>query len=69
MAIDGYILNVDFSEFRELFANIGGIARNVNQIARRVNSTGNVYPEDISELKKQQEDVWRLLKSLQGKLP
>ena len=69
MAVDGYILNVDFSEFREVFANIGRISSNVNQIARRVNSTNNIYADDIAELKNRQEEVWNLLKSIQSKLP
>ena len=62
------ILNVDFSEFREVFANIGRIAGSVNQIAKRVNSTHNVYSEDISEIKQKQEELWGLLKSIQNKL-
>ena len=69
MAIDGHIIKVDFSEFKELFANIGGIGRNINQIAKRVNSTSNIYNEDIAELKHQQGEVWRLLKSMQSRLP
>ena len=68
MAIDGYIVNVDFSEFRELFATVGGISRNINQIAKRVNSTHNIYAEDITELKERQEQVWRLLKFTLSKL-
>jgi len=68
MAIDGYILNVDFSEFRALFADISAISRNINQIAKRVNSTRNVYAEDITELKERQGEVWRLLKFMQSKL-
>jgi hypothetical protein len=68
MAVDGYILNVDFSEMRELFANVGRIAGSVNQIAKRVNSTNNVYAEDVAELQKRQEEVWQLLKSMQSKL-
>ena len=68
MAIDGYILNVDFSELRELFSNVGRISGSVNQIAKRVNSTNNVYAEDVAELQKRQEEVWLLLKSMQSKL-
>ena len=68
MAIDGYILNVDFSEMRELFANVGRISGSVNQIAKRVNFTNNGYAEDVAELQKRQEEVWQLLKSMQSKL-
>ena len=64
MAVDGYILNVDFSEFRELFANIGKIGGNINQIAKRVNSSGNVYADDVIEIKTKQEELWQLLNSL-----
>ena len=69
VAMDGYILNVDFSEFRELFANIGRISGSINQIAKRVNSTHHVYAEDIAELKKRQEEIWRSLKFMQSRLP
>ena len=68
MAIDGYILNVDFSEFRELFADVGSISRSINQIAKRINSTDRIYSNDITELKNKQDDVWNLLKSLQSKI-
>lgn len=36
------------------------IVVNVNQIARRVNSTGSVYQEDIDEIKGVLNEVWRL---------
>jgi DNA invertase Pin-like site-specific DNA recombinase len=68
MAIDGYILNVNYSEFKELFATIGRIGGSINQIAKRINATQNVYSDDIAEVKKRQEEVWQLLKSMQSKL-
>jgi hypothetical protein len=69
MAVDGYILNVDFSEFREMFANIGSISRNVNVIVKRINSTDRVYSEDIAEIKSKVEEIWDLLKIMLSKLP
>jgi len=69
MAIDGYIINVDFSELKAMFANIGRIGGSINQIAKRVNATHNVYAEDIAELKERQGEIWRLLKSTLSKLP
>ena len=68
MAVDGYILNVDFSEFREVFANVGRIAGSINQVAKRVNSTNNIYADDVAGLQKKQEEVWVLLKTIQHKL-
>jgi DNA invertase Pin-like site-specific DNA recombinase len=69
MAIDGYILKVDFTEFKKMFADIGRIGGSINQIAKRVNATHNIYAEDITELKERQGEVWRLLKSTLSKLP
>jgi len=68
-AIDGYIFNLDFSEFKELFADVESVSRSVNQIAQRVNSTDRIYSEDVSELKQRVEEVWQLIKMLQLKLP
>lgn len=42
---------------RELAEKIGV---NANQIARRVNSTGSVYQEDIDEIKGVLNEIWRL---------
>ncbi len=51
IAIDGYIVQVDHSDIKAMTAEIQKIGVNINQIARRVNSTGGVYREDIDELK------------------
>ena len=69
MSIDGFIINVDFTDFRQLFANIGRIAGSVNQVAKRINATDNVYADDIAELQNRQEETWRLLNEIHQKLP
>ena len=33
---------------------------NVNQIARRVNSTGTVYAQDMEDIKGALAEIWRL---------
>ena len=50
IAIDGYIIQVDHADIKAMTAEIQKIGVNINQIAKRVNSTGSVYQEDI-ELK------------------
>ena len=47
IAIDGYIVQVDHTDIKAMTAEIQKIGVNVNQIAKRVNSTGSVYQEDI----------------------
>ena len=43
IAIDGYIIQVDHIDIKAMTAEIQKIGVNVNQIAKRVNSTGSVY--------------------------
>ena len=67
MLIDGYIIKVDYTEQKKLAAAVSRIASNVNQICRRINSTGHFYEDDVSELKERVTDVWELLKEHQKK--
>ena len=60
MAIDGYIIQIDHSDIKAMTAEIQKIGVNVNQIARRVNSTGSVYQEDIDEIRGVLNEIWRL---------
>ena len=60
IAIDGYIVQVDHSDIKAMTAEIQKIGVNINQIARRVNSTSSVYQEDIDELKGALDEIWRL---------
>ena len=66
MLIDGYIIKVDYAEQKKLAAAVSRVASNVNQICRRINSTGHFYADDITELKERQAEIWRLLKSSQS---
>ena len=57
MAIDGYVVNLDMPELRELTSKMKRISNSENQIAKRVNSTGNIYETDIEEIKKNRHAV------------
>lgn len=52
MAVDGYIVNLDMSDIKELNRLIRSISSNTNQIARRLNETRSLYAEDVEDLKK-----------------
>ena len=60
MAIDGYIIQVDHSDIKKMTAELQRIGVNINQIAKRANATGNVYQEDIEEIKGALKEIWRL---------
>ena len=49
MAIDGYAVKLDMPELRE---RISRISSNENQIAKRLNATGNIYEMNIEKIKK-----------------
>ena len=65
MLIDGYIIKVDYTEQKKLAATVSRAASNINQICRRINSTGHVYEVDVAELKARQTEIWELLKTRQ----
>ena len=60
MAIDGLIIYTDLSEFKEFQKELQSIGRNINQIAKRVNSTSNIYETDIAEIKERLDEIWQL---------
>ena len=62
MLIDGYIIKVDYTEQKKLAAAVSRAASNINQICRRINSTGHCYEDDVAELKARQAEIWELLK-------
>lgn len=65
MLIDGYIIKVDYTEQKKLAAAVSRAATNINQICRRINSTGHCYEDDVAELKARQAEIWKLLKARQ----
>lgn len=65
MALDGYIIKVDYTEQKKLAAAVSRAAANINHICRRINSTSHVYEDDIAELKARQAEILELLKQAQ----
>ena len=59
MAVDGYIVQLDMSSVVELVRLLRSISSNVNQIARRCNSTHNLYAQDVEDLRQGYNKVWQ----------
>ena len=68
MAIDGYVIKLDIPQLRELTSQMSRISSSENQIAKRLNTSGNLYKADIDEIKRNQEEIYegirRILNSL-----
>lgn len=58
MAVDGYIVKLDLPELTELLSLLRRTSNNVNQVARRVHQTGNVYDTDMEDILQKQEELW-----------
>lgn len=59
MAIDGYIVKLEVPELKEMTRLLSSYSNNLNQIAKRVNVTGNVYSADLEEIRQNQEAMWQ----------
>ena len=65
----GYVYEVDYSYLRNYNTELGRISSSLNQIAKRVNSTGHVYREDMDEIKELMNQVWHTQKSMLSRQP
>ena len=68
MAVDGYAVQVDMSDFKALVSLLRNCANNLNQIAKRVNNTGNLYQEDVADLQERYRELWGAISTLLEKL-
>ena len=68
MLLNGIVLHFDEHKAKTVFRLISNIASNINQIAVRVNSTGNIYAEDISEIQRDINELWRQQRYFQSEL-
>lgn len=65
----GFVYDIDYSYLRDYNAALGKIGGNLNQIAKRMNATGNVYTADVKEVKELMKKVWDIQKSMLSKQP
>lgn len=60
MLIDGYVVHIDTTDIRAQTAELQKIGVNVNQIARRLNSMGQLYTQDVADIKGALAQIWQL---------
>ena len=60
MAIDGFVIYLDTENIKQMNNELSAIGRNINQIAKRINSTSSIYREDISDIKERLDEIWQL---------
>lgn len=68
MAIHGYVLVMDLSDLKEILRLLQISGNNLNQYAKKANETGNIYHEDIEELKGVQKEILQEMRNVLDKL-
>jgi len=59
MAVDGYVVQLDLTGVQEMVSLLRSATNNMNQIARRVNETRNIYAADIEDLNEKYNGLWK----------
>lgn len=68
MAVDGYAVRVNMADFKALVSLLRICSNNLNQIAKRVNSTGNLYSEDVADLQSRYGELWTAVSTILSKM-
>ena len=58
MAADGYVVNLELPELREMVSLLRRSSNNLNQLTRRVHETGRFYDADLEELRQSYDRLW-----------
>ena len=69
MILYNYTYDCNYDELREYNRQLSAIGRNINMIRERIMKTGNVYEDDVKEIKELMEKVWLTHESTLSKAP
>ena len=62
MIFQGQIIKVSDDFVRDFRRKYTSVSNNINQIALRLNASGNIYAEDIAEIKNGVNEIWQQLR-------
>ncbi|MFI3201163.1 MAG: plasmid mobilization relaxosome protein MobC [Eubacteriales bacterium] len=68
MSIDGLIIHLDLTDVRELVRLLRVTSNSLNQLTKRANETGNVYQDDIEDLKQSYDKLWTVSEEIMTRL-
>ena len=64
MAIDGYVVNLEIPELKELLRLMRYTGNNINQLTRRVHETGRIYDADLEDILQKQDALLTGMKEI-----
>lgn len=68
MALDGYCINLDLKDMKEMVSLLRRCSNNLNQYAKRANESGSIYAGDIRDLQARQNEIWEIAKEMLARL-
>ena len=68
MALDGYCLNLDLPQLRRMSYLLQNCSNNLNQVAKRVNESNQLYAADIEDLRHRLDELIGIGKQILSKL-
>lgn len=67
LIVYGFNYYVDYKNLTDVVKELNSIGRNLNQIAVRANASGSVFRDDIEDMRKEVDEIWRSLRSMLSK--
>ena len=67
-AVDGRVIHIELDSVKEMVRLLSNVTNNINQIARRVNETGNIYAADVEDLRGRYDELWGQMKEILRRL-
>ena len=68
MALDGYCINLDLTDMKEMVSLLRRCSNNLNHYAKRANESGSIYAGDIQDLQARQNEIWEIAKEMLARL-
>ena len=68
MALDGYVVQLDLPELKELVSLLRRSSNNLNQLTRRVHETERIYHADLEDISQRQEQLWEGVREILSQL-
>jgi len=68
MALNGYMINVDVTNVKEMCRLLSRYGNNINQIAKRANESGRIDRSDIHSIQLQMDEMFQMMRKILKKL-
>jgi len=64
MVTEGKIVHIELDSVKEMVRLLSNATNNINQIAKRANTTGSIYAADLDEVRLRYEQIWTQAKAI-----